>query len=40
MGKKGKREDSNYVSKGMLKLVISNIDFLTGCVFAVHSYFI
>ena len=26
-GKKRKREDFNYVSKGMLKLIISNIDF-------------
>ena len=32
-GKKvNKTEDFNYVSKGMIKLFMSNIDFWSGCV--------
>ena len=37
--KKKKREDFNYVSKGMLKLIISYMDFRTRCVLAMDSHF-
>ena len=33
---KKKREDLYYISKRILKLVISNIDFITGCVLAMN----
>ena len=36
---KWKREDFNYVSKGMLKLIISNIAFWTECLLTMKSYF-
>ena len=39
-GKKRKREDLNYVSQDMLKLILSNIDFLIGYVLALKSHFI
>ena len=39
MKKKEKKEHFNYVSKGMLKLIKSNIDFKTGCVLVTNSHF-
>ena len=38
-GKKRKREYFSYVPKGMLKLIISNIDFLTGQILAMNNFY-
>ena len=37
--KKGKREDFNYVSKGMLKFIIRNVEFWNGYILAMNSHF-
>ena len=38
--KRRKREDFNYISKAILKLIISNTDFWTGYVLGMDSYVI
>ena len=32
-----KEKDLNYASKGMLKIIISNINFWAGCVLAMNA---
>ena len=34
-----KKKYFNYVFKGMLKLIISNIDFLTGQILAMNNFY-
>ena len=37
--KKKLKKIFNYVSKEMLELIITNTDFLSGCVLAMNSHF-